>query len=522
MLYSGEKELEQYIKDTEKPSFNDFLNKHTTNLAIWSLNYEGYDINNLFGIWKKRYTLMLKQYNKIDSHNSNIKLHNAKWSAIKKLITETVNTNLNYHTEGVRHFNNVLPKVSTYLSASTQQLPQQEQQEKINKKRKIEEYLYSDEIPFSDVDFYCDDLYIFIVDQDSVWKLWSSLFKKLSRDEDLHEWSLERLNIVQCGNKLGHRVQLPTELCDMFNDPHTLISPFKSSNQEYICEIFDAPNITTMLQKIRSSPLPDEELSFIINIITIFAGTVFKGKNISNSESNFSFRIVWPLMDLLTSDEVVFECGEYILKSMKEECKRRIDDPNVLKNSQYKSDGSFLYNGDIEIGLLEVSGAYGNNDIKRHTKDHIKAGFGMLAMLNNLAHKYKFGSFDIFSSIRLFFIHVKDKRLRLWSFEMASSGIYIMNMIDHVNLPSEKETCEHDLRHLIKLLWTFKHLLFHTTKCINDLKNSHINTMKSISRNNTPDNEVKKLPYHLKFSKSLKLDLPYIPDSDDLVLTSSP
>ncbi|CAO3637886.1 unnamed protein product [Cunninghamella blakesleeana] len=454
------------------------------------------------------------------TNNTNDKKNNENKSNTEEEEEEETIQIINQYNIGTGTFNNNNhPVYNNEASVSASQ----QQQEKINKKRKLEEYLYSDDIPFSNIDFHCDDLYNnFIVDQDSVWKLWSRLFEKLSRDEDLHSWSLEKLNIVQCGNKLGHRIQLPTELCDMLNDPHTLISPFKSSNQEYVCEILDAPNTAAMLQKIQSSPPPDEELSFIINIITIFAGTVFKGKNISNSESNFSFRIVWPLMELLTSEEVVFECGEYILKSMKEECKRRIDDSHVLKNSQYKSDGCFLYNDNIEIGLLEVSGAYGNNDIKRHTKDHIKAGFGMLAMLNNLARKYKFGSFDIFSSIRFFFIHVKEKRLRLWSFEMANSGIYIMNMIDHVNLPSDREICEHDIRHLIKLLWTFKHLLTHTTKCIDDLKTSHINTMKSIARHHIPDNEVKELTSHLKFSKSLKLDVSYIPDSDDLVLTSSP
>lgn len=50
---------------------------------------------------------------------------------------------------------------------------------------------------------------------------------------------------------------------------------------------------------------------------------VFIDKNITNSESNFCFRIVWPLMELLSNDDIIFKCGEYILNSMKEEYHRR-------------------------------------------------------------------------------------------------------------------------------------------------------------------------------------------------------
>ncbi|KAI8975295.1 hypothetical protein BDF20DRAFT_822205, partial [Mycotypha africana] len=47
-----------------------------------------------------------------------------------------------------------------------------------------------------------------------------------------------------------------------------------------------------------------------------------------------------------------------------------------------------------------------------------------IAMLNEMAYTYKFASFDVFTSVHIFFLHAKKNKLQFWSFEMPSPGLY--------------------------------------------------------------------------------------------------
>lgn len=54
--------------------------------------------------------------------------------------------------------------------------------------------------------------------------------------------------------------------------------------------------------------------------------------------------------------------------------------------------------------LLEVFGAFKLDDESRFVNDHVKAGYGLIAMLSEIAYTCKFASFDLFTSVYVFFL----------------------------------------------------------------------------------------------------------------------
>lgn len=111
----------------------------------------------------------------------------------------------------------------------------------------------------------------------------------------------------------------------------------------------------------------------------------------------------------------------------------------------YKSDGciSTLIDGvHIELMILEVSGPFKLDDESRFVKNHVKTGYGLVTMLNEIAYTYKVASFDVFTSVRIFFLHAKKNKLQFWSFEMHSPDLYVLNLLNSVVIPDKCASCE--------------------------------------------------------------------------------
>lgn len=92
----------------------------------------------------------------------------------------------------------------------------------------------------------------------------------------------------------------------------------------------------------------------------------------------------WPLLDtvIATVDE---QRLLYRLKSIDREYSCR----NSRNNQHYNADGcisTVIDNNRIELALLEVSSAFKFDEEGKITKDHVKAGYGMIAMLNDIAY----------------------------------------------------------------------------------------------------------------------------------------
>ncbi|CEG71361.1 hypothetical protein RMATCC62417_07106 [Rhizopus microsporus] len=73
----------------------------------------------------------------------------------------------------------------------------------------------------------------------------------------------------------------------------------------------------------------------------------------------------------------------------------------------YKADGVFrlLKLCNIEVLLLEASGAYGSTDKTKKPFDHHKGMFGMLPMLKSTLDEFRYASVEIFDEVKVLFIH---------------------------------------------------------------------------------------------------------------------
>lgn len=125
---------------------------------------------------------------------------------------------------------------------------------------------------------------------------------------------------------------------------------------------------------------------------------------IKKSEANYSSYLIDPFMkivsDFVEANKCFYQIGEYKLEAIHKGIKRRHD--VRLENTSYNADGchmSTVAGEYIELSFLEVSGSIIETSQARFTKDHVKAGFGALALLQEIGHLFKLGSIETFSSI---------------------------------------------------------------------------------------------------------------------------
>lgn len=359
--------------------------------------------------------------------------------------------------------------------------------------------------------------------QEDIWACWQQHLE----NDTLHEYSLERLGIIQCGSSLQCNPNYPQELYDLLVFDNTRLDNPINNHHQIFDEIFDtADNQEQMLQlldAISYDQKKNKEIAFVYAVLTTLLSRA-PDNDIASHEADFSYFIVWPLIDAVAKavNGAKFNPGEYHLEAIAAEFDRR----RIGNKQHYKADGCIslnINNAKHELVLLEVSGHYKLKDEPRFTKDHVKAGYGLVAMLNQIVYQYKYASFEIFTAIRLYFVHVKNTKLRLWSFEMASPGIYILNLVDSQTLPDSFATSELALESLCIELWNLKEMLDSTILNIQLLAKSDAENQRAFNRKRrgTPNLKPTLLPDALKITPQVKLGVNRINDYQELDICSS-
>ncbi|KAI9362617.1 hypothetical protein BD770DRAFT_315784 [Pilaira anomala] len=278
------------------------------------------------------------------------------------------------------------------------------------------------------------------------------------------------------------------------------------------------------LYQIAYEDKQDPQVFTVASVLEILMKSVFAGVCVTDEEANYSHYVIWPLLDtiIVTVDKLKFHCGDYRLRSVDKAFSRR----NIHSNEHYKSDGciSTLIDGVyMELVLLEVSGPFKLDDESRFVKDHVKAGYGLVAMLNEIAYTYNFASFDVFTTVRIFFLHAKKNKLRFWSFEMPSPGLYVLNLLNSVVIPDNCASCELPVESLCIELWNLRTMLQQTVTALSNLRQSHIINQRAYNRSHRelPDLMPNLLTDSLRINPEVKLDVNYIPAYDELIINSS-
>jgi hypothetical protein len=173
--------------------------------------------------------------------------------------------------------------------------------------------------------------------------------------------------------------------------------------------------------------------------------------------------------------------GEIALDSMKREYKRVLRITSGIDNI-YNADATIVYDSlYLELLLLETSSEFGHLDTHKHMRDHVKAGYGVIAMLHSIADQYKYGDFNLFMGVIVFFMYTKENEIKMWSFELPSyNKIYVSNCLGYAVIPDRLEGMEKEARELGSLFWTLKLELGKSIGFINKLKQSHFTNSRKL------------------------------------------
>ncbi|KAL0075689.1 hypothetical protein J3Q64DRAFT_1769198 [Phycomyces blakesleeanus] len=247
---------------------------------------------------------------------------------------------------------------------------------------------------------------------------------------------------------------------------------------------------------------------------------------IRQSEANYSGYFIWELFKIVTeyshNKTLCFEVGEYKVQAIKNEIIRRGD--KELESCSYNVDGchTALVGGKtIELSILEVTGHCGLFDIARATQDHVKGGFGVLALLQEIAHVFEFGSLDTFHKIRIYFVHVLEEKIRLWSIEQVSRGVCVMELIEMADMPTNFEDNEMCIRDVTNLFCMYKNGLEKSLTQIEQLEREHKQVKLSVSRKTVNPASTISLVDSLEKGCILKIKGEYIPGYPDLKVSTS-
>lgn len=111
----------------------------------------------------------------------------------------------------------------------------------------------------------------------------------------------------------------------------------------------------------------------------------------------------------IDSCKIDFKPGEATLEAMKYQVKAT----RICKdeNYQYKADGLIKLYGikKLEILLMETSSFFGSKDRCKHSSDHHKGVYGVVAMLKTIGDSFEFGTISTFKRIKVFFLHAAGK-----------------------------------------------------------------------------------------------------------------
>ncbi|RCH78797.1 hypothetical protein CU098_000307, partial [Rhizopus stolonifer] len=203
-----------------------------------------------------------------------------------------------------------------------------------------------------------EDLEDEMSEENSIWHLWN--------DNDIHNHSLERLNIIQLGNKIGSpttQKYYTEELIDKTNIVVKSFPDYFDNSTDYHDSFFDQLDISqndAKLFLLSKAMFAHESncrfFNFSEEVYKTFTNEMFMNNDdVFIDEVNFNVRIIFPIIQSLVRnmDNMRFLPGETRLKAVSKELKLLSNDTTHY----YSADGILsLRSSNLEIALLETTG----------------------------------------------------------------------------------------------------------------------------------------------------------------------
>ncbi|KAF7723316.1 hypothetical protein EC973_002113 [Apophysomyces ossiformis] len=143
-------------------------------------------------------------------------------------------------------------------------------------------------------------------------------------------------------------------------------------------------------------------------------------------------------------------------------------------DAQYKADGvAYLKKSQVEVLLLEVSGAYDGNDKPRQVFNHIKGAFGATAMLRAILSKYCYADPKLLPKVQVLFVHARKQHIRIWSMKTKESGeVCFFERVAKAFMPVDMGDAA-NIVEVASFFWLLGDLLEHAVAAVEQLRLSH-------------------------------------------------
>ncbi|KAL7314614.1 hypothetical protein PS15m_012332 [Mucor circinelloides] len=152
-----------------------------------------------------------------------------------------------------------------------------------------------------------------------------------------------------------------------------------------------------------------------------------------------------------------------------------------LSESQRKLlDGiGFSCKDKAESVMMECSG-----DSGRFGMDHAKGSFGALTFLRKIIKTYFYATEDMLHKLKVVFVHPRGKRIHLWSLEMPTKDVQVLEHLAYTELPTDVSQIDKILS-LGNFFWKLNNCLQDSSKVISRMKEEHTDylAMRQINPN---------------------------------------
>lgn len=177
--------------------------------------------------------------------------------------------------------------------------------------------------------------------------------------------------------------------------------------------------------------------------------------NLDDLETVYNYRLIWRLFDVVVKplENCIFIPGEVRLNAIKNEQARR----QLNLSNHYNADGVIINNKlNLELVLLETSGPFGKCSSNKKNTDHIKAAYGLLAMLDSIAYNYCYADLELFKELKVYFIHAVGDKIRLWILNLATSKLYVLNCQRSSTISMHAKNSKESLEVIVNMMWELK------------------------------------------------------------------
>ncbi|KAL9537943.1 hypothetical protein PS6_011669 [Mucor atramentarius] len=316
----------------------------------------------------------------------------------------------------INNFHNVNYGTTTVMEAHSGATVEQS-----NKKRKIAEdalpTTHSDGPPLYDSWEDTESEGEIVVEEDiemNVWDIWKKILDTMQQDGNIEKYSLEHLNIVQLGNKLGSKITREYYPKNLVKRTGLTLEDIPCSfveDNEFYNNIFDTvryPLTPQVFGRLFQMSFP--QMKYWLKQPRFVSGLFIDNSDVYNSEISYNHYIIWPILNSLSKSiqKTKFSLGETRLEAVSQELKLIHND-----NRHYYNADGIISNTEnaIEIAILETTGPLFQQNDPKETQDYIKSGYGLVAMLHVTGRKFHYGDFEIFKKIGVFFVQATHQDL---------------------------------------------------------------------------------------------------------------